>query len=77
MDEEELSSSLQDLEEKYHKKLCRIYDKANTSVIIETIQSFTSKVKDIFENLVLENNTASKTYNYNELRNLSKLIILP
>ena len=48
MDEEELSSSLQDLEEKYHKKLCRIYDKANTSVIIETIQSFTSKVKDIF-----------------------------
>jgi len=67
-----------DIEEKYHKRLClQIYEKANSQVVTETIDQFTWKLKDSFDQLILDNNTASKTYNYSELKNLSKIVQLP
>ena len=50
MEEDEILQAYQELEDKTHKKLClKLYDKANISVVTETLNDFFSKLRGVLD----------------------------
>lgn len=71
MEEEEILSAYNEIEEKFHKKLClKLYDKANIQVVNEILTNFMNKLREKLDDKLRDNTSASKVFNYSHLENL-------